>query len=89
MTTTLSIDRFEGSKKEIAVLVTDDSRSINLPRWLLPKDAKAGDVVNLSIERDVKRTATTRAFVAKTRKVPGRPRQGGRRKRTSSYETPA
>ena len=66
MTTSLSIDRFEGSKKDIAVLIADDGRSFDLPRWLLPKDAKAGDVVSLSIERDTK--ATTQ-LVAKTKKV--------------------
>jgi hypothetical protein len=61
MTTSLSIDRFEGAKKEIAVFVTDDGRSFNLPRWLLPKDAKAGDVVTLTIERDAKATAKVAA----------------------------
>lgn len=66
MTTSLSIDRFEGSKKEIAVLVADDGRSFNLPRWVLPRDARAGDVVGLTIERDPKATAQV---VAKTKKV--------------------
>ncbi len=66
MTTSLSIDRFEGSKKEIAVLVADDGRSFDLPRWLLPEGAKAGDVVNLSIELD---PAATAQLVAKTKKV--------------------
>lgn len=66
MTTSLSIDRFEGTKKEVAVLVADDGRSFDLPRWLLPAGARAGDVVSLTIERDAK--ATTR-LVAKTKKV--------------------
>lgn len=66
MTTTLSIDRFEGTKKEVAVLVDDDGRSFDLPRWLLPKDARAGDVVRLTVERDPKATAR---LVAKTKKV--------------------
>jgi hypothetical protein len=66
MTTSLSIDRFEGSKNEIAVLVADDGRSFDLPRSLLPKGAKAGDVVNLSIELD---PAATAQLVAKTKKV--------------------
>jgi hypothetical protein len=66
MTTSLSIDRFEGTKKEIAVLIADDGRSFDLPRWLLPRDAKAGDVVSLTIERDPKATAQV---VAKTKKV--------------------
>lgn len=66
MTTSLSIDRFEGTKNEIAVLVADDGHSFDLPRWLLPKGAKAGDVINLSIERDPEATAQV---VAKTKKV--------------------
>ena len=66
MTTSLSIDRFEGSKNEIAVLVADDGRSFDLPRWLLPNGAKAGDVVSLSIELD---PAATAQLVAKTKKV--------------------
>ena len=66
MTTSLSIDRFEGSKTEIAVLVADDGRSFDLPRWLLPNGAKAGDVVSLSIELD---PAATAQLVAKTKKV--------------------
>ncbi len=66
MTTSLSIDRFEGSKNEIAVLVADDGRSFDLPRRLLPKGAKAGDVVNLSIELD---PAATAQLVARTKKV--------------------
>ena len=56
MTTRLSLDRFEGKKKSIAVLVTDDGESINLPRALLPPDAKAGDVLALTLERDVDET---------------------------------
>jgi Protein of unknown function (DUF3006) len=66
MTTVLSIDRFEGPHKEIAVLVFDDGRSFNIPRALLPKDAKAGDVVRLTLERD---PAATARIADETRKV--------------------
>jgi Protein of unknown function (DUF3006) len=66
VTTSLSIDRFEGPKNEIAVLVAADGRSFDLPCWLLPKDAKAGDVINLSIDRDAEATAR---LVAKTKKI--------------------
>jgi hypothetical protein len=52
----LSIDRFEGEKKEIAVLLTDDGTSINFPKRLLPKAARPGDVLSLSLERDVQAT---------------------------------
>ena len=52
----LSIDRFEGDKKQIAVLLTDDGTPINFPKALLPKGAKAGDVLTLQIERDAEAT---------------------------------
>jgi hypothetical protein len=54
--TRLTIDRFEGEKKEIAVLLTDDGTSINLPKRLLPRAARPGDVLCLSLERDVQAT---------------------------------
>ncbi len=50
----LSIDRFEGPRKEIAVLVTEDGRSILFPRDLLPRGAKAGDLLAMGLERDLK-----------------------------------
>ena len=49
MTTRVSLDRFEGKNKSIAVLVTDDGESINLPGACSP-GAKAGDVLSLSLE---------------------------------------
>ena len=60
MTTRLSLDRFEGKDKSIAVLVTDDGESINVPRSLLPPSAKAGDVLTLSLERDAEATRKAR-----------------------------
>ena len=52
----LSIDRFEGRKKEIAVLLTDDGTQINFPKRLLPKGVKAGDILCFEIERDLEAT---------------------------------
>ena len=52
----LSIDRFEGRKKEIAVLLTDDGTQINFPKRLLPKGVKAGDILCFKIERDLEAT---------------------------------
>lgn len=66
MKTHLSIDRFEGDEKEIAVLLTDDGTPLNIPRRLLPKGAAAGDVLRMSIDRDVD---ATRQVADKTRKV--------------------
>ena len=47
-----SIDRFEGEKKQIAVLLTNDGDQINFPKKLLPNGVKAGDILSLRIERD-------------------------------------
>jgi hypothetical protein len=52
----LSIDRFEGEKKQFAVLITDDGQQFNIPRGLLPRRAKAGDVLTLQIEVDAQAT---------------------------------
>jgi hypothetical protein len=48
----LSIDRFEGDKKQVAVLLTGDGTLIIFPRALLPKGVKAGDVLSFTIEKD-------------------------------------
>jgi hypothetical protein len=62
----LSIDRFEGDKKEIAVLVTDDGQQINFPKKMLPRGAKSGDVLTFQIERDAE---ATKAVAEKTKQV--------------------
>jgi hypothetical protein len=62
----LAIDRFEGEKKSIAVLISDDGTPINFPRRLLPRGARAGDVLTFGIERDV---ATTRKVALETRQL--------------------
>jgi hypothetical protein len=66
VTIRLSIDRFEGDKKQIAVLLAEDGTAINFPKMLLPKGARAGDLVTLQIERDAD---GTRKLAADTRKV--------------------
>lgn len=63
MKLSLSIDRFEGA---LAVLLADDGTQVDFPRKLLPKGAKAGDVLSFTIDRD---GAATKAVVDKTRKV--------------------
>ena len=62
----LSIDRFEGRKKEIAVLLTDDGTQINFPKRLLPKGVKAGDILSFVIERDLE---ATRQVAEQTRQI--------------------
>jgi hypothetical protein len=66
VTTRLSLDRFEGKNKSIAVLLTDDGESINLPRALLPPGTKAGDVLALALAADPE---ATRKLAEETRHV--------------------
>jgi hypothetical protein len=51
-----SIDRFEGDRKQIAVLLTDDGTQINFPKTLLPKGVKAGDILSFTVEKDAEAT---------------------------------
>lgn len=62
----LTVDRFEGDGKTIAVLLTDDDQTINFLRSLLPKGTKAGDVLTFAVEKDSKATA---AVSEKTSKI--------------------
>jgi hypothetical protein len=62
----LSVDRFEGTDKPLAVLLTDDGEAINMPRSLLPPAVKPGDVLTLTIEHDAE---ATRKLADETRKV--------------------
>lgn len=67
MKTTLSLDRFEGDKKSIAVLIADeDATPINLPRAMLPRGAKPGDMISVTLEVDHSATAK---LAADTRSV--------------------
>jgi hypothetical protein len=66
LTIRLSIDRFEGDNKEIAVLLAEDGTTIDFPKALLPKGARAGDILTFQIERDAE---ATRKLAADTRKV--------------------
>lgn len=52
MKVSLTIDRFEGDSKQIAVLVDDQDRTIDFPRDLLPEGSRAGDVITLTMARD-------------------------------------
>jgi Protein of unknown function (DUF3006) len=57
VSTRLSLDRFEGKGKQIAVLVADDGATLNIPKSLLPSGAKPGDVLSFSLELDPGATA--------------------------------
>jgi Protein of unknown function (DUF3006) len=52
----VSLDRFEGKGKELAVLLTDGGETLNIPRSLLPSGSKPGDVFTLSLQRDAEAT---------------------------------
>ncbi len=62
----LSIDRFEGKGKSIAVLLTDDGETLNIPRSMLPPGVKPGDVLTVSLEVDAE---ATRQLAQETRQV--------------------
>jgi hypothetical protein len=57
------IDRFEG---ELAVLLLGDKGKfrLNFPLSLLPAGCKEGDILNISIERDVAATEQTKERVS-------------------------
>ncbi len=57
MSIRLSLDRFEGKGKQVAVLVADDGATLNIPKSLLPSGAKPGDVLSFSLELDPGATA--------------------------------
>ena len=69
VSTRLSLDRFEGKGKQIAVLIADNGDTVNLPRSLLPKGANPGDVFTFSLELD---PAATRQVADETRQVQDR-----------------
>ncbi|MHB1556058.1 MAG: DUF3006 domain-containing protein [Isosphaeraceae bacterium] len=62
----LSVDRFEGRDRTIAVLLTDDGESINVPGSLLPPGVQPGDVLTLTLERNAE---ATRRLAHDTRRV--------------------
>ena len=65
----LTLDRFEGKTKQIAVMLTDDGETINLPKSILPPTAKPGDILTFSLEID---TEQTRDIADETRRVQGK-----------------
>jgi hypothetical protein len=62
----LCLDRFEGKNKQIAVLITNDGETLNVPKSLLPPGTKPGDVLTLTLERDAE---ATRQLAEETRRV--------------------
>jgi hypothetical protein len=62
----LSLDRFEGDNKEIAVLVNDEGEIVNLHKSFLPPGTKPGDALTLTLERDA---VASRRVAKETRRV--------------------
>jgi hypothetical protein len=56
MSTRVSIDRFDGDSKEYAVLLTQEGLGLRIPRSLLPKNAKPGDVFQVELKFDAAAT---------------------------------
>ncbi len=58
----VTLDRIEGS---IAVLLLRDEESvkINIPLFLLPQESKEGDILNISIIKDVQETEAAKGRV--------------------------
>lgn len=66
MTHSLSVDRFEGRDRSIAVLVAEDGRSIDVPIDFLPPGIAPGDVLRATFERD---DEATKRLAEETRKI--------------------
>lgn len=62
----LSVDRFEGRDKSIAVLVSEDGASCDAPRAWLPEGVVPGDVLTLTFQRD---DAATQKLAADTKQI--------------------
>jgi hypothetical protein len=57
-----TIDRIEG---ELTVLLVGDGRiKVNMPLALLPESCREGDILNISIERDLEATRQARERVS-------------------------
>ena len=78
MSTRLSLDRFEGKGKQIAVLLTDDGETLNLPRSVLPPGVKPGDVLTLTLEHDPVAIQAGRGRDPRRSRQAGGTRPGGR-----------
>lgn len=44
-----TIDRFEGN---YAVVELENQKFVNIPRWAIPNEAKAGDVIIVQIDKE-------------------------------------
>jgi len=68
-----SLDRFEGTDPELAVLLTSDGTEITLPREMLPHGCRPGEILSCTLQRDLQATQKlaeeTRALQARLKKT--------------------
>jgi hypothetical protein len=59
----VTLDRIEGCTA-VLLLRGDESIKIDVPLFLLPRESKEGDILNVSIERDVQETEAAKERVS-------------------------
>ncbi|AGF98391.1 hypothetical protein MmTuc01_3134 [Methanosarcina mazei Tuc01] len=59
----VTLDRIEGCTA-VLLLRDDESIKIDVPLFLLPQESKEGDILNISIERDVQETEAAKERVS-------------------------
>jgi hypothetical protein len=59
----VTLDRIEGCTA-VLLLRGDESIKIDVPLFLLPQESKEGDILNISIERDVQETEAAKERVS-------------------------
>ncbi|MDQ1275659.1 MAG: hypothetical protein QG610_1234 [Euryarchaeota archaeon] len=59
----VTLDRIEGGTA-VLLLRDDESIKLNIPLFLLPPESKEGDVLDVSIDRDVQETESAKERVS-------------------------
>lgn len=59
----VTLDRIEGSAA-VLLLREEESIKLSIPLFLLPLESKEGDILNLSIDRDVQETEAAKERVS-------------------------
>lgn len=59
----VTLDRIEESIT-VLLLQDDESIKINIPLFLLPPESREGDILNLSIDRDIQETEAAKERVS-------------------------
>lgn len=59
----VTLDRIEGSTA-VLLLREEESIKLSIPLFLLPPESKEGDILNLSIDRDIQETEAAKERVS-------------------------